>query len=178
MEAARVQVEVLRGALEEAKQKYHGTGKEVKELQEAPKATPKQLPSDVHEQQPVAATPTKPARQARAEGDTPEGKAEASSRSAASRQKEPKAAKPLNELLAALEDGDRQTDRDREILPHVVATFTRHLNEAKADTSQKCRDAWVTQFLHLFNRSERNYDFMASPTFVDVVNSSEENKRS
>ena len=26
---------------------------------------------------------------------------------------EPKAAKPLSELLAALEDGERQTDRDR-----------------------------------------------------------------
>lgn len=134
------------------------------------------------EHQEAATTPPRPTSQVQAaEADTPEVKAEAGKRGAAPKPKAPPGPpRPLMELVGPAEGEDRQTDRDKDLLAQVLATFTRHLNEAKADATprqQSARELSVTQIFKLFSRTGRNFDALIDPRFMELVQACEENKR-
>eukprot|EP00927_Polykrikos_kofoidii_P072658 TRINITY_DN68758_c0_g1_i1.p1 TRINITY_DN68758_c0_g1~~TRINITY_DN68758_c0_g1_i1.p1 ORF type:complete len:874 (-),score=136.00 TRINITY_DN68758_c0_g1_i1:239-2797(-) len=114
-------------------------------------------------------TPVKPARSTEVEG-TPEPER------APKGPREP--SKPLDELFSSPTDQERVTDRDRELLPRVIASFSRYLAETKGDlTRQTTRDNYLVSLFRLFSKLDRSLAALAEPRLADLVASSEESRR-
>lgn len=84
---------------------------------------------------------------------------------------------PLEELLAKTNDSEAATLEDRQLLPRVLVTFSRRLEDV-LDKRQTTRDQYVLSVFKIFSKSGRSLQALVEPSFVEAVVRSEENKKS
>eukprot|EP00401_Gymnodinium_catenatum_P024897 CAMPEP_0117479782 /NCGR_PEP_ID=MMETSP0784-20121206/12060_1 /TAXON_ID=39447 /ORGANISM="" /LENGTH=880 /DNA_ID=CAMNT_0005274215 /DNA_START=8 /DNA_END=2647 /DNA_ORIENTATION=- len=81
----------------------------------------------------------------------------------------------LDDLLGPPAEHERTSERDRLLLPRVLATFERYLGQVGA-LKQTTRDCYICELVRLFTVAGRNFDAMAEQRFLDGVCQSKENR--
>lgn len=86
--------------------------------------------------------------------------------------------KPLMELLGSPAESDGVTDKDKQMLARVLATFQRHLRDKQGERQrQATRDNYVMAVFRIYSTSGRSLHCVAQQSFVDAVALSEESRK-
>jgi len=88
-----------------------------------------------------------------------------------------KEAEIFSEILAATPE-TKVSDRDKELLPRVLATFARYLNDVLASSTKQCtRDNYMRVFFKTFLQSGLSFEALAQPMLSRLLTQTEEHKR-
>lgn len=69
-------------------------------------------------------------------------------------------------------------DKDRELLPRVLATFSKYMNEALASSTKQCtRDNYMRLFFKAFLQSGLSFDGLAQPSLLGLLTKSDEHRK-